>query len=449
MIMKKYLLLMLSILTVAGVGVVFSSCESEDPPPNPTVNFARATRTLAESAGTLEVEVTLDRASDKTIIIEYDIDGTAVEGTDYEIPVDIGEVEIPAGSTTGVFEIVITNDNIFEANETIELRISDAPENVQVGDADEMEITITEDDSKPEANFTVTSMTVNEADGLLELDVEIDSEAGQNLVIAYELSGTAIDSLTGWDEEIASDYFIDGVSGELEIAEGESTGTIRLQLYTDFIIESLTVPETIILTLKDNANATAGGDDVLTISVKQQDGRAIILDWDPDYDEVDMDLFLWMNDLGGDPEDFFTMGAFWSVSASTEGPEIVFIPDNLPELFSEGGTEDATFGMSYTYWGGNESPMTFQVTFTDIVNGVAEAAGSRDNYQATYTSANINPWDDDTNGTNPIIVQTFDKDNGAYTNVSGITVPTEGSRVRQSNFPSNVEKKSRKLPVLY
>src|SRR5690349_1547240 len=108
MLMKRYLLLCLSILTVAGVGVVFSSCEDDEPPPNPKVNFARATRTLAENAGTLEVEVTLDRAIDKAVVISYDIDGTAEEGSDFEIPVDIGEVEIPAGSTTGVFEIVVT-----------------------------------------------------------------------------------------------------------------------------------------------------------------------------------------------------------------------------------------------------------------------------------------------------------------------------------------------------
>ena len=141
--MKKYLLLFLSILTVAGVGITLSSCESDDPPPNPKVNFARATRTLAENAGTLEVEVTLDRASDKDIIIGYDIDGSAVEGVDFEIPVDIGEVEIPAGSTTGVFEVVITNDTFFEGSETIELRIDDAPDNVQIGEEDEMVITIT------------------------------------------------------------------------------------------------------------------------------------------------------------------------------------------------------------------------------------------------------------------------------------------------------------------
>ena len=164
--MKKYLLLFLSILTVAGVGVTLSSCESEDPPPNPKVNFARATRTLSESAGTLEVEVTLDRASDKSIVIGYDIDGDAEEGDDYEIPVDIGEVEIPAGSTTGVFEIVITNDTKFESNEKIELRITDAPDNVEIGEEDEMVITITEDDSKPVAEFVVTSMNVNEASGL-------------------------------------------------------------------------------------------------------------------------------------------------------------------------------------------------------------------------------------------------------------------------------------------
>jgi hypothetical protein len=444
--MKKYLLLFLSILTVAGVGITLSSCESDDPPPNPKVNFARATRTLAESAGTLEVEVTLDRASDKSIIIEYDLDGTAVEGTDYEIPVDIGEVVIPAGATTGVFEIVLTNDNIFEPDETIELRISDAPENVQVGETDEMVITITEDDSKPEANFTVTSMTVNEADGLLELEVTIDSEAGQDLVIAYELSGTAVDSLRAWDDdELSADYYINGVSGELEIPEGETSATISLQLYTDFIVESTTVPETIVITLKDNDNAQAGSDDVLTINLKQQDGRAILLEWEATG--VDMDLFYWIGDFGADPQDLGTMPAFWSTSESTVSGELVFIPDNLPELMTNGATADATFGVSYNYYSGTVSPMTFDVTFVDIVNGLAEAEASRDHFSATYTTININPWYE--NETNPLIVQTFDKDNGAYVNVSDIVVPDEGSRVRTSPFPKNAQRTGIKRSVLY
>lgn len=448
--MKKYLLLCLSILTVAGVGVVLSSCESDDPPPNPKVNFARATRTIAENAGSLEVEVTLDRALDKAVVISYDIDGSAQQGVDYTIPVDIGEVEIPAGSTSGMIEILITNDNIYEGNETIELRIFDTTNGVEIGEQDEITITITEDDGKPKANFKVTTMTVNEADGLLELEVELDAEAGQDIVVAYELSGTAIDSLTAWEESIASDYFIDGVAGEVEIPQGESTGTIRLQLYTDFELESLTVPETIIITLIENQNATPGTNKKLTINLKQQDGRIILLDWDPDYDEVDMDLFLWVNDLGGEPEDFFTIpGALWSTIPATEGPELVFLPDNLPQILSQGGTEDATFGASYTYWGGNESPMTFQVTFIDIVNGAAESVANRDNFEATYTLANINEWDNQTTGINPIIVQTFDKEDGVYKNVSGISVPAEGSRVRTGKFPANAQRKNTKRAVIY
>ena len=261
------------------------------------------------------------------------------------------------------------------------------------------------------------------------------------------MGGTAIDSLTGWEEETGSDYFIDGTSGELEIVEGESSGTIRLQLYTDFLIEN---PETIIITLQDSETVLAGTKDVLTISLKQQDGRAIVLEWDETYDEVDMDLFVWFGDLGSDPEDMSTASFLWSIAASTAGgPEVVFIPDNLPELFSDGATEDASFGMSYTYWGGNESPMTFDVQFVDFVNGVAEAAGSRDNYSATYTLVNINEWDNDATGTNPIIVQTFDKDNGAYLNVSNIAVPNEGSRVRTSPLPPNSQKKITKSSVFY
>jgi hypothetical protein len=459
--MKKHILLFLSLFTVVVLSIGISSCGDDPPPPNPKLSMLVAEKTVGEDDGTIEVKMVLDKAAPTDLIIEYEIDGSAVEGSsassDYEIQGDAGVVEFQQGETSATIEIEIKNDNVFEGNETIELTIQDAnTDKVEITADDVTKITIEDDDTQATATFSETEMTVSESDGLLEIEVKLDKAAGKDITVEYTLSGSAVDSLTAWDQEIAADYYIDGVSGEVEIAEGETVGVIKIQLYTDFVVEDAIAggvldPETIEITLTGANNGVAiGDDDKLNIHLKQQDGRIIALDWaDPTTDSADMDLFYWVGEFGSSTDDLGTIPPFWSIRAAYFGPEIIFIPNNLPQLFLNGDT-DASFGVSYTYWGGNRNSLSFEVTFVDIVNGVVEGSGTRDTFNATYTMANINEWDDATAGSNPAIVQTFNKVSGTYTAATQITVPGSGSRVRTGGgkLPPNVIRGKQKPIVL-
>ncbi len=88
----------------------------------------------------------------------------------------------------------------------------------------------------------------------------------------------------------------------------------------------------------------------MEIKVNQQDGKVIALFWDEaDVDAtIDMDLFLWIGDLGAAVADLELISL--SASDDTEGPEVVFIPAVIKEV---------KFGVSYTYYAGTVTPMDF------------------------------------------------------------------------------------------
>lgn len=439
--MQKSTLLISSLCALAILGVGVSSCKDDDDPVvPPNLSISTEAVTVLEGGGTAEVVVVLDKAASTDINIEYDLGGTAVSPTDYSITGE-GEITIPQGQTSASIQIAIVNDAIFEEDETIEISIEDVDSpDVVITNDDEAVVTIDDDDTQITASFATTSMNVVEDDGLIEIEVQLSSSVGEDIIVEYELSGTAIDSLTGWEEETGSDYYIDGVSGEVQVAAGETVGKIRLNLYTDFLIEgagstATLEPETIVITLAGaNGGVSIGDNDELQISVQQQDGRAVFLSWDETYTTVDMDLFLWIGeDIPG--LEIFT----FSAAESFEGPELVFIPDNLPQLALE--TSDAAFGLSYTYWGGDVEPMEFTATFIDIVDGTIESEANIDSYSASYTLANINEWTDETNGTIPVIAQTFKKVSGQYVEVSEpILVEASGSRLPTYTFPKGLKK---------
>ncbi|MEX2233869.1 MAG: Calx-beta domain-containing protein, partial [Cyclobacteriaceae bacterium] len=330
--MKNYTAFILSIATVIAVGFGFSSCKEDEPPSKPKLSFSESTMTVNEDDGTIEVELVLDKAYSKDLNIEYDLGGTASDqdavGTadaDYEVAGDHGSVVIESGETSGVIELDIYDDSDFEDNETIEISIIDInTSDVELTADDEIEITITNDDAQLQASFASTTMTVNEADGtdgLIEITVQLDQTATQDIVIEYTLDGSAFDSAFAYEEEIPRsyyDYYINGVTGELVIPSGQNSANIEIQLYTDFMFED---DETIEITLT-GSNA-APTNNKMTITLEQQDGKVIALVWDETYTNVDMDMFLW---VGEDIDNLVGILATALTPRTTPTQELIFIP---------------------------------------------------------------------------------------------------------------------------
>ncbi len=152
--MKKNILLLLSLCTISALSVVLFSCGDDDPPAKGQLSFATATTTVVESDGTVEVEITLNKAASEDFTIEYTLDGSAIEKStvsanaayDYE-DLNEGEIEIKKGEKSAIIEFTLYSDGAIEDPETIEISIADVDsEKIEITRDDEFEITITQED---------------------------------------------------------------------------------------------------------------------------------------------------------------------------------------------------------------------------------------------------------------------------------------------------------------
>ena len=439
--MLKNLQLLCGFIITGIIATGISSCKEDEPPTPPRISLASVEPLqVNESVGIFEIEVHLDKAYSKDISIEYTLSGTAVDlasaaspaKADYQINRGSGEVDIDAGETTGVIEFQVFNDAAFEQDETIIVHLDEVEDepSLEITNDDEVTITITNDDQKIVASVATASITTNESDGVDEngelspvlVTVSLDNPAPENIVIEYQLAGTALDSVTGSEEQIPGsywDYYINGVSGELSIASGQSTGVIEIQVYTDFNYEDT---ETIEVTLVATEAVEVSTNNKTTVNVEQQDGKGIQLDWTEHDGDADMDLFLFGLDENDVP---VTIVAISASPGNTPPFELIFIPD----LFTEG-----RLGLGCVYYSGTADPLNFTVEFVDVTDGVPEEEATRDVYSATYTAANKNEWDEEHGTYPPAVVQTFSIDGGIFTDISEISVPASGSRSRTAKL---------------
>lgn len=276
--------------------------------------------------------------------------------------------------------------------------------------------------AKAQISFAESTITVNEADGVIEIEIVLDKPAKEDLNIEYEIDGSAQDFETSTQNSPGDYEILQDLSdyGEVDITKGETTGIIEIELFSDFDLED---NETIELTLTsvNSTKAELAVDAVLEITVEQEDGLLIVLSWN--YPDVDMDLFLWSETSGGD----LGLTNVNSAGIGFDGPEGFFLPTAL--------LDNGTYGLSCNYYEGTANPMNFEVDFIEIVNG-NETTTTRN---GSYDLNNINKWDDNSSEDfGLILVQTFDKSGADFTNYSQITKPTSGSRV-STQLPDGVK----------
>ncbi len=164
--MKNKLLLTLSLGTMVVLGVGLSSCKDDDEPfVKPKLSFEKASYTVNEADGSIEVKVILDKAYTEDITVEFELDGTAQDeetattstpAPDYRIVGEHDEVEIKAGETEGIIKIEVGSDTRLEDSnpntdpfdpETIEIKITDVDnENIEITRDDETEVLLEQED---------------------------------------------------------------------------------------------------------------------------------------------------------------------------------------------------------------------------------------------------------------------------------------------------------------
>jgi hypothetical protein len=100
----------------------------DDSPPE--VSFSTVNKTISEAAGKTTVSLILDRPSVHEVTVPLTLSGSASLGSDYTISTD--KVVIPAGGTSGSFDITVIDDAIYDPAEKITVSLG-APINAEVG----------------------------------------------------------------------------------------------------------------------------------------------------------------------------------------------------------------------------------------------------------------------------------------------------------------------------
>jgi len=231
------------------------------PPTTPTVQFSSSTFSAGEDAGTTTVMVELSHAYDQEVTVDYATSGdTATAGSDYEEA--SGTLTFAVGETSQTFDVTILTDDEAEADETVQLTLSD-PSNADLGDQAVAVLTITDvPPVVPTVQFGQASFEVNESDGTATIAVTLDPAAEAEVTVEYATSdGTAT---------AGSDY--EDASGTLTFAVGETSQTFDVTILTDDEEET---DETVQLTLSNPSTSAALGDQAtatLTITEPEPQG---------------------------------------------------------------------------------------------------------------------------------------------------------------------------------
>jgi len=212
----------------------------------PTVSINDVTVT---EGGKAEFTVSLSSAYPYDIKVQYTTqDGSATSGSDYTGA--SGYVIIPAGQLSASVCVETIDDNVFEANETFTIKLSNATADIPGPDIlvtiqdDTGTGTITNDDPVPTASIAVSPNTVAE-DGATNLvyTVTLSNPSAFATTVNYTVGGSATNG---------TDY--GSVSGSIVIAAGSTSGTITVDPTVDNIFEA---DETVIVTLTGgDTNAT-------------------------------------------------------------------------------------------------------------------------------------------------------------------------------------------------
>jgi uncharacterized repeat protein (TIGR01451 family) len=208
------------------------------------IDFSSATYTVDEGAGTATITLNRTDGSVGTIKVNYTTsNGTAIAGQDYTTA--SGELTFNNGETTKSFTVPITEDALDEANETVNLAISNAQGSGDLGTQTTAVLTITDNDPQPSLSISGASVTEgNSGTANAVFTVTLSAPSGQTVTVNYQTAnGTA---------SAPSDYQA-LPSTVLTFLPGETTKTITVLVNGDPDAEA---NETFFVNLSGATNAT-------------------------------------------------------------------------------------------------------------------------------------------------------------------------------------------------
>ena len=221
------------------------------------IRFSSATYSVNENGGSVTITVRRVNGSDGSVGVSYATANGSATSADYTAR--SGNLSWSNGDTANkTFSIPITNDSIYEGNETVNLTLSNPTGGAILGSPKDAVLTIV-DESPGRIEFVVTSLSVNEGVGTANIAVErVGGSEGPASIRCRTVGGTAVNP---------ADYTY--TNDPLQWAHGDSaTKNCTVPIVDDSIYES---NETIELTLTAiSGGATYGDDFNATVTIVDQ-----------------------------------------------------------------------------------------------------------------------------------------------------------------------------------
>ncbi|ACL76817.1 Calx-beta domain-containing protein [Ruminiclostridium cellulolyticum] len=233
---------------------------------NITVNEGNSGKTTAS------FEISLSTASANDIYVNYaTLEGTAKDGNDFTAAT--GNLKIPAGKKSGMINVEVAGDTVYEDNETFSLMLSNPSAGAEINPLKGTAVcTINDNDSAPSVTFEQNKVKVAEGDsGITQMVFNVTLSAGCEKTV-YVNFATEDGTATIADNDYTP------LSGKLEFAPGQTSKSIIVNISGDKTGEP---DESYFVTLKlDTGDIKAEGiiqdDDKAFIKMfKKKDGSEI------------------------------------------------------------------------------------------------------------------------------------------------------------------------------
>jgi len=210
------------------------------------LDFTSATYTVNEADGTATITVQRTDGSNGTAHVDYTTStgGTATAGQDYTT--SSGTLTFNNGETSKTFTVPITNDTLDEANETVNLSLSNATGVGALGSQTTAVLTINDNDPPPSLSINDVSVTEGNSGTVnATFTVTLSAESGQTVTVNYQ---TADGSAT-----VANNDYQAVSSTLLTFNPGETSKQVTVVVNGDPDAE---IDETFTVNLSGAVNAT-------------------------------------------------------------------------------------------------------------------------------------------------------------------------------------------------
>ena len=178
---------------------------------------------VGESSNSATLSVSLDAPSGRDVSVAFaTADGSAIKEVDYlEVS---GTLNFAAGETQKTITVYPIDDRINEADETFTLELTN-PVNAEIS-TQTVSVTILDNDPLPSIQ-TISDQVVNEADGVLVIDLKLDSISASDAVISYQTQNASA--------QAGADYI--AASGNITIPADSASTNLTIELVDDRVIE--------------------------------------------------------------------------------------------------------------------------------------------------------------------------------------------------------------------